>query len=92
MSRISFPQPGFPRQLPHKDWPFLDREVLLPSSSSKFCLNCRWFCHQVEPNCIPLLSCLRHQGLLANGDYLSQHCCCWTQQPAPATPHTTPRS
>jgi hypothetical protein len=73
MNRVPSPQPGFSRQPPSDDWPYLDREVLLPSSSRKFCLNCHWFSHQVEPNCIPLLSCQLHQGLLANGEYLTQH-------------------
>jgi hypothetical protein len=78
MCRVPCPEPGFSRQLPHKDWPQLDREVLLPSYSRQICLNCRWFCHQVEPNCIPLLSCQFHHALILDGEYLSQHCCCWT--------------
>ena len=73
MSRVPCSQPGLFRLLHEKDWPNLDREVFRPSSSRKFCLNCHWFSHQVEPNCIPLLSCQLHQGLLANGEYLTQH-------------------
>lgn len=61
-----------------EQWPYLDEEVLVASRSSKVCLTCHWFRHHAGVNCIPLLTCQLHQGLLAHGDHLTRRCQGWT--------------
>ena len=59
-------------------WPYLDGDVLLPSRSRKVCMTCHWFRHHAGAQCIPLLTCQLHQGLVAQGDHLLNRCQGWT--------------
>ncbi|CAK6698965.1 galactose oxidase [Synechococcus sp. CBW1107] len=61
-----------------EEWPYLDEAVLRPSRSRKVCLTCHWFRHHPHVNCIPLLTCQLHQGLLAQGEHLTHRCTGWT--------------
>jgi hypothetical protein len=54
-----------------EDWPWLDRDVLRSSRSRQACMTCHLFRHQPGPNCIPLLTCQLHQGLIAHGELLT---------------------
>ena len=51
-----------------EDWPWLDKAVLRPSRSRQVCMTCHFFRHHPGPECIPLLTCQLHQGLIASGD------------------------
>jgi len=59
-------------------WPYLDGDVLRSSRSSKVCMTCHWFRHHAGAQCIPLLTCQLHQGLIAQGDHLLNRCQGWT--------------
>ena len=59
-------------------WPYLDGDVLLASRSRKVCMTCHWFRHHAGAQCIPLLTCQLHQGLIAQGDHLLNRCQGWT--------------
>ena len=59
-------------------WPYLDGDVLRPSRSRKVCMACHWFRHHAGAQCIPLLTCQLHQGLIAQGDHLLNRCQGWT--------------
>jgi hypothetical protein len=59
-------------------WPYLDRDVLRPSRSRKVCMTCHWFRHHAGAQCIPLLTCQLHKGLIAEGDHLLNRCQGWT--------------
>jgi hypothetical protein len=59
-------------------WPYLDSDVLLASRSRKVCMTCHWFRHRAGAQCIPLLTCQLHQGLIAQGDHLLNRCQGWT--------------
>ena len=61
-----------------EEWPYLDHEVLRTTRSRKVCLTCHWFQHHAGPNCIPLLTCQLHQGLIAQGEHLTHRCQGWT--------------
>jgi hypothetical protein len=61
-----------------EEWPYLDEGVLRPSRSRKVCMTCHFFRHHAGANCIPLLTCQLHQGLLAQGDHLTRRCQGWT--------------
>ncbi len=63
----------------YEQWPYLDEEVLVASRSSKVCLTCHFFRHHAGVNCIPLLTCQLHQGLLAHGEHLTRRCQGWTK-------------
>ncbi|WP_323248721.1 galactose oxidase [Synechococcus sp. CCY9202] len=63
---------------PIEEWPYLDQEVLVPARSRKVCMTCHWFRHHAGPNCIPLLTCQLHQGLIAQGEHLTSRCQGWT--------------
>jgi len=63
----------------YEQWPYLDDEVLVGSRSRKVCLTCHWFRHHAGVNCIPLLTCQLHQGLLAHGEHLTRRCTGWTE-------------
>ena len=62
----------------YEQWPYLDEEVLVASRSSKVCLTCHFFRHHAGVNCIPVLTCQLHQGLLAYGEHLTRRCQGWT--------------
>jgi hypothetical protein len=51
-----------------EEWPYLDEAVLLKTRSRKVCMICHWFRHHAGVNCIPLLTCQRHEGLISHGD------------------------
>ena len=59
-------------------WPYLEQDVLRPSRSRKVCMTCHWFQHHARPQCIPLLTCQLHQGLIGQGDHLIRRCQGWT--------------
>ena len=63
----------------YEEWTYLDEWVLVASRSRKVCLTCHWFRHHAGVNCIPLLTCQLHQGLLAHGEHLTRHCQGWTE-------------
>ena len=58
-----------------EDWPWLDQDVLRSSRSRQVCMTCHFFRHHPGPNCIPLLTCHLHQGLIAHGEHLTHRCC-----------------
>jgi hypothetical protein len=62
-----------------EDWPWLDQEVLRTSRSRQVCMTCHFFRHHPGPNCIPLLTCHLHQGLIAHGEHLTHRCRGWTE-------------
>jgi hypothetical protein len=66
----------------YEQWPYLDEEVLVASRSGKVCLTCHFFRHHAGVNCIPLLTCQLHQGLLAHGEHLTSRCQGWTKDMA----------
>ncbi len=61
-----------------EDWPYLDEAVLLRTRSRKVCMTCHWFRHHAGVNCIPVLTCQLHQGLIAHGEHLPNRCQGWT--------------
>ena len=63
-------------------WPYLEQDVLRPSRSRKVCMTCHWFRHHAGPQCIPLLTCQLHQGLIGQGDHLLNRCQGWTDDMA----------
>ncbi len=67
------------RQEPIEAWPWLDEAVLLCSRSRQVCMTCYFFRHHAEPNCIPVLACHLHQGLIAHGEHLTHRCNGWTE-------------
>ena len=74
------PQEARSRQLdtPIEEWPHLDEAVLRKARSRKVCMTCHWFRHHAGVNCIPLLTCQLHQGLIAHGEHLTSRCGAWT--------------
>lgn len=69
-----------------EDWPYLDQDVLGMTRSRKVCMTCYWLRHHPGVNCIPLLTCQLHQGLLAHGEHLTRSCHGWTKKMAPMRP------
>ena len=63
-------------------WPYLDKGVLRPSRSRKVCMTCHWFRHHAGAECIPLLTCQLHQGLIGQGEHLIRRCQGWTDDMA----------
>ena len=49
-----------------------------PTRSRKVCMTCHWFRHQAGVNCIPLLTCQLHKGLIVHGEHLTSRCQGWT--------------
>ena len=41
-------------------------------------MTCHWFRHHAGPECIPVLTCQLHQGLIAQGEHLIRRCQGWT--------------
>ena len=52
--------------------------MLLEARSRKACMTRHFFRHQPGPNCIPLLTCQLHQGLIAHGEHRTSRCQAWT--------------
>lgn len=69
-------------EIPIDAWPYLDEKVLKSSRSSRVCITCHWFRHHAGVNCIPLLTCQLHEGLISHGDHLTHRCPRWTQDVA----------
>jgi hypothetical protein len=80
--RRSAGEPSDSLALPIDEWPYLEQGLLLPSRSRKVCMTCHWFRHHIGVNCIPLLTCQLHQGLLAQGEHLTHRCQGWTDDMA----------
>ncbi len=51
--------------------------MLLKTRSRKVCMTCHWMRHHPGVNCIPLLTCQLHQGLVAQGEHLISRCQGW---------------
>jgi hypothetical protein len=51
-------------ETPIEEWPYLDGDVLLKTRSRKVCTTCHRFRHHAGVNCIPVLTCRLHQGLI----------------------------
>jgi len=66
------------RSEPLDEWPWLGRDVLLPTRSRRVCMTCHWFRHHASGGGIPQLTCQRHQALLAHGEHLTHRCTGWT--------------
>ena len=64
---------------PVEEWPYLDGAVLQKCRSHRVCMTCHFFRHHPGPNCIPLLTCRLHQGLIAHGEHLTSRCQGWTE-------------
>jgi hypothetical protein len=62
--------------------PCIDQQVLARSLSRKVCMTCHWFRHHSGVNCIPLLTCQFHQGLLAHDEHLVHRRQGWTDDMA----------
>jgi hypothetical protein len=69
-------------EAPVDEWPLLDEAVLVKTRSCKVCMTCHWFRHHAGVNCIPVLTCQLHQGLIAHGEHLTSHCQGWTDDMA----------
>ena len=67
------------REEPIEEWPYLGQDVLTPPRRARSCLTCHWFRHHAGANCIPVLTCQLHQGLLAHGEHLTRRCQGWTK-------------
>ena len=65
-------------EAPIEEWPYLDDAVLLRTRSRKVGMTCHWFRHHAGVNCIPVLTCQLHQGLIAHGEHLTSRCQGWT--------------
>ena len=61
-------------------WPWLDQDLLRSSRSHQVCMTCHFFRHHAGVNCIPVLACHLHQGLIAHGEHLSSRCHGWTEE------------
>jgi hypothetical protein len=77
--RRSTGEPSGSLELPVEEWPFLEQPLLLPSRSHRVCLTCHWFRHHAAPQCVPLLTCQLHQGLISHGEHLTRRCTSWTE-------------
>ena len=64
-------------EIPIDAWPYLDEEVLKSSRSRQVCITCHWFRHHAGVNCIPLLTCQLHEGLISHGEHLTRRCSRW---------------
>ena len=65
---------------PVEEWPWLNQGVLVTSRSRQVCLTCHFFRHYPATNCIPLLTCHLHQGLIAHGEHITHRCLGWTEE------------
>jgi len=61
-----------------EEWPYLDSEALVKTRSRQVCITCYWFRHHAGVNCIPVLACQLHQGLIAHCEHLTSRCQGWT--------------
>jgi hypothetical protein len=63
---------------PVEEWPYLDEGVLRRARSRKVCMTCHLFRHHAGVNCIPVLTCQLHRGLIIHGEHLTSRCQGWT--------------
>ena len=60
-------------------WPYLVEGMLPKTRSRQVCMTCHFFLYHPGPNCIPLLTCHLHQGLIAHGEHLTHRCSGWSE-------------
>ena len=48
-----------------------------PTRPSKVCMTCQHFRYEVGRHCVTLLTCPIHQGLIPQGEHLTQRCSGW---------------
>jgi len=65
-------------ETPIEEWPYLDEGTMQNSRSRQVCMTCHFFRHHPGSECIPLLTCHLHQGLIAHGEHLTSRCQGWT--------------
>ena len=65
-------------EIPVEEWPHLGEGTLAKTRSRKVCMTCHWFRHHAGVNCIAVLTCQHHQGLIAHGEHLTSRCQGWT--------------
>ena len=61
-----------------EDWPWLEQAVPRSSNSLQSLHDLPQFRHHAGVNCIPVLTCHLHQGLIAHGEHLTSRCQGWT--------------
>jgi hypothetical protein len=66
-----------PPSAPSEEWDYLDIDVLRPARSSRVCMTCQQFRYEVGRHCVTLLTCPIHQGLIPQGEHLTQRCSRW---------------
>ena len=54
-----------------EEWDYLEIDVLRPARSSRVCMTCQHFRYEVGRDCVTLLPCPIHQGLIPQGEYLA---------------------
>jgi hypothetical protein len=62
---------------PAEDWEFLEWGVLRPSRSGAVCITCEHFRYEVANQCVTVLTCPIHQGLIPQGEHLTKRCSQW---------------
>jgi len=60
-----------------EEWRYLDIDVLKPSRSSSVCITCQHFRYEVGRQCVTLLTCPIHLGLIPQGEHLTKRCAQW---------------
>ena len=69
-------------ETPIEEWSYLDEGTIQKTRSRKVCVTCHWFRYHAGVNCIPVLTCPLHQGLIAHGEHLTSRCPGWTDDMA----------
>jgi len=66
-----------PSGVPAEEWDYLDVDILRPARSGAFCITCQHFRYEVGNQCVTVLACPIHQGLIPQGEHLTKRCGHW---------------
>ena len=60
-----------------EEWGYLDGSVLRLARTGADCITCQHFRYEVGSQCVTVLTCPIHQGLIPQGEHLTKRCRQW---------------
>ena len=57
-----------------EEWEYLGGGVLRPARTAAVCIACQHFRYEVGSQCVTVLTCPIHQGLIPQGEHLTKRC------------------
>ena len=57
-----------------EEWDYIEDPTFSRSIGSHVCMTCSKFDYSIQPSCVSILCCIRHQKLIDQGQHLTHSC------------------